>query len=585
VERRSLNAVMRKAEIPETTFVSDSLARQLAQRSSVRAILVGKVDQNRPSSYTVTLLVVDADSSRTIASAAGIAGGATVADTIHKLTEELRSQLGERSRAIRATRPLRDVTTPSFEAFRKYSRAIDVYATKGDIVGSNRLLGEAIVLDPRFAAAWATLAAHYLTARQLDSARSAYERAFALKDRLATAEQYRLKGDIAYTVDYDLPAAVEYYGLYLAEAPHSRSGRSNRALYLSAMGRYEEALTHLQEAVELNPFGPELIQPILTNLAVVLVSLGRGDEAMREAAQLTGPYARFVGTVIASARSRWAAAESLAVAAAVDAPAGGLFRSNAPVSRASALAAQGAVRSADSVLRAAIVTATPNDARWYERARLLLALASEGSVSPRTDLVPSDTTATADMLRALWGGAAGDTITARALLARVRPTTARERADLGEGLALAEALIDARGGGWRSVTDRLAASARRGEQDPLIYDRPDSFLLRWVVASAYEKAGQPDSAAVFYELLLRPTNIPPGHYALRGLVNGFAHQRLALLLEQRQARDEALAHLELLLSSFTRPEGSAARVVADAQRSRARLMQSGATVPNRPVVR
>jgi hypothetical protein len=189
------------------------------------------------------------------------------------------------------------------------------------------------------------------------------------------------------------------------------------------------------------------------------------------------------------------------------------------------------------------------------------------------------------MLRAFWAGAAGDTMSARAHLTHVRPATPRERADLGEGPALAEALIAARGGRWRAVTERLGASARRGEQDPLIYDRPDSFLLRWVVANAYEKAGQPDSAAVFYELLLRPTSIPPGHYALRGLASGFAHQRLAALLEQRGARDEARAHLEQLLASFVRPQGSATRVVADAQRDRARLVQAGAGLPKHPIVR
>ncbi len=578
VERRSLNAVMRKAEIPETTFVNDSLARQLAQRSSVRAILVGNVDENARASYTVTLRVIDADSGRTIASATGIASGATVPDTVHMLTEHLRTQLGERARDVRSTRPLRDVTTPSFEAFRKYSQAVDAYATKGDITGSNRMLREAIALDPRFASAWATLAAHYLTARQLDSARSAFDRALALHDRLGTAEEYRLKADMAYTVDYDLPAAVEYYGLYLAEAPHSRSGRSNRALYLSAMGRYDEALRDLEDAVALNPFGPELIQPVLTNLAVVLVSLGRIDDATRTASQLTGPYPRFVKTVIASAGSRWTAAESLSIAAAVDAPAGGLFRSNAPMSHASALAAQGAVRSADSVLRATIAGASANDARWFERARLLLALASGETVPQRTDLVPGDSSAKAGLLRALWAAAAGDTIGARTHMMRARPTTPAERADLGEGPALVEALIAANGKRWGDVTKSLAAVARRGEQDPLIYDRPDSFLLRWVTANAFERMGQRDSAVAFHELLLRPTAIPPGHYALRGLVNGFAHQRLAQLLEQRGDRDAALAHYDRLLASFVRPEGNAVALVADARRARAKVVSAGVAV-------
>jgi serine/threonine-protein kinase len=578
LERRQLNEVMRQAGIPETTFVHLELARQLAQRSSVRAVLVGSV---RPlgAGYSAVVHVVSAEDGSPLASAAGTAQGPQWERALVGVAEtevnQLRALLGERRSDIAENRPLRDVATPSFEAFRYYSAALDRALMQGDFPGSNELLDRAIALDSGFASAWITRGANYLTDRQLDSARLVYGKALALPQRLSAAERYRLQADVAYAIDHDVAAAVKWYDLYLAEFPHSRSGRSNRALYRSALGDYERAASDLQEAVEVNPFGSDLIQPTLLNLAAIQVVLGRNDQARETAKKLSGPFAQYMEIMLAMAESRWAAADSSALRVLSRPDAQGVFRINATTAHASALAARGSLLAADSVLRDAIGTSKGSTARWFERARLLLAIAAQRP-SGQQALSAQDTSLAAETLRALWAAQAGDTAAARTKLNKLQRLSRRDLAVIGSGPVLAEGWIAAHGGRWREVVDRVGRGAISGEHDPTILDRPDSFIQRWLVVNAYESLGQIDSAGRLLNLILEPTRIPPGHYALRGLSYGFAQHRLAGIQQRRGNTALATQHLTAFLGAFTHPDSVTQPLVSSARSSREALLHPSA---------
>jgi len=556
IERRQLNEIMRQAGIPETTFVDLDLGRQLAQRGSVRAVLVGSL---RPlgSGYSAVMHIVSAEDGRPLASAAAVAQGPNWQQGLVKAAEDeansLRSQLGEHQKDLAKNRPLRDVATPSFAAFTYYSKALDKEVTVGDFAGANILLDSAIALDSSFAWAWVGKATNLLTERQLDSARVAYAKALALPQRLSAAEQYHLKGDMAYALDHDIPAALKWYDLYLAEVPYSTSGRSNRALYRTALGQYEEAERDLKQAVEFSPFGSGMIQPALLNLAAVQLALGHLRDARATTDRLSGPFLQYMQIMMANAQSQWADADSAALVSLATPGVSGLFRTNAITAHASALAAQGSVIAADSVLREAVVSSKGSTARWYERARLLLNVATRRTVGPAA-LSDSDTSLAADMLRVLRDAESGDTSAARKRMQRFNNLSPRDRAIIGSGPLLAESWIALHADNFRLITERLAPIALKGEQDPTMLDRPDSFLQRWLVAEAYERQGKLDSAAAFFELALQPTRIPPGHFALRGLTYGFAHHELAEIARRRGDRGDEQEHRAALQKAFTRPD-------------------------------
>ena len=577
VDRHQLSNLMRNAGIPETTHVDANRARELAVRSSIRAVLRGAIRKLDTTNYEVVVHVIGVENGKSLASVVNTSTEPGLPQAVEVLSRDLRGQLGERHSELVANRPARSVATPSFTAFRLYSAAADAIEMHGDINTSNALLREAVRLDTAFAIAWSYLASNYLNARQIDSARAAYGHALAHAERMSVADDYRLKGDVAYALDHDLRAAVQWYDLFLAEAPSS-GGRMNRGFYLAALGEFDRALSDFEQAIAQSPFGPDQLQPELNNEAAVLVSLGRLGEARRVTSKLAGPFAQLMEIMIPAAESRWAAAESASALAMPKSPPG-FLRSNAVVAYASALAAQGAARAADSVLDSEANASTGSSRRVLERLRLLLAIAGGRSVTPRPGLLSNDTTAAGRVAHALLEAASGDSSSARADLGTLSTLGARDSVVLGAGPLVVESLIAEKAGNHRRVVDLLGKVALAGEYDAGIPDRPDSFLTRWITASAYEQLGRLDSAAAYYELVVRPTRVPPLHYSMRGICYGFAYRHLAAISERRGDRASALRQLDTLLSAFRKPDSTVAPLMVDARRMRARLVARVALTP------
>ncbi len=125
------------------------------------------------------------------------------------------------------------------------------------------------------------MSANYALARDSDSSRLALLEALKRPHRLNTAQRYRLEAEAAYQFRYDLPAAVRWYELHLEHAPQSGGGYNNMGVYLASLGRYEEALDAFRTAADSNPFGPAQSQIQISNVAAMLLALGRMEEARK----------------------------------------------------------------------------------------------------------------------------------------------------------------------------------------------------------------------------------------------------------------------------------------------------------------
>jgi serine/threonine-protein kinase len=564
VSRQQLNSVMRLAGVAETTHVDAALARELAVRSSVRAIVVGSIQRLGNGRYSVAIHVVNADDGRDLHSVATSAAARDLVPAIGQLARGLRRSLGEKRKAVEATLPLAEAATPSFAAYQKY---VEAFATvlKGNAAGSNARFREAIALDPQFASAWAGMGANYLGTRQLDSAQMAFTKALEIPGRLTAAQQYRLKGDIAYAIQYDVPAAVRWYDLFLAEVPQSIGGYNNRALYLSAVGRYEDAIADLRHAIAINPFGPQQVQIILFNLAAMLVSVGKLAEAEAALVDLKPPLLTGGMALIALARDRWS--EVTAIANAIDSipNAHPLVRLLGTTGRASALAARGSLTAAEVELRRARDVSTGATARWYERARLLLTVASGRSRLPPSVDVQRDSTAGGVFVRALRAAIAGDTLSAHQELARLQGVTSRDFSLLGHGPAVVRGWIAAHAGRWNEITRSLAAASLAGEHEATLLDRVSSIEIRWLVATAYAALGAFDSAAIHMQRGISPEGVPAGHLALRGLVLPMALFRLASWSHSAGQDDEKISHLQAIVRTVTNPDTDLAPLVRQAR--------------------
>lgn len=570
--RQQLDAAMRLAEVPETTHVGPQLARELAYRSAVRAILAGSISRMGGGNYSVVLHILDAADGSDILSAAGAASDSNLVPQVQRLARRVREGLGEHRSAIAANSPLEQVATPSFAAYRRYVEGLRLQG-KADAAGSNRLLREALALDTAFAAAWYVMAQNYLTDRSLDSARLAFAEALKYPDRLGVPLRYRVDADAAFALRYDLPAAIRAYDLYLEQAPRSGGALNSRGLRLVALGRYEDALRDFEQAVQVNPFGRRQAQIELANQAATLIALGRVDEARREMRDLTGPLAEYDQMMLAAATDQWAAADSIA-SSAIEAPSSpNWLRAQAVATAAAARAAQGRVAAAAHELEQGAASAAPDVGRWYDRARLLLAEASGRPVPPLPAEAEGDTTPRGLVTYGLWAAAIGDSAGARQRLGRVLQAPADVRNRLGHGPQLLEASIAARARRWADAIRLIGPAASRGD-DATQLDRVNSLSLRWAAADAYAHLGRLDSAVAMMELVIRPLRMPGNAFALRGITYPFAHRRLALWYSALGRRDQARKHWRTFLETVRTPDPELTPMQAEAREAHAELARA-----------
>ena len=523
--RQQVKAAFRDAGLADTSQLTTDVARELAVRSSVRAVLSGSVRPLGSRQYALVLRVTDAESGNTVLSVSGEASDTNLVPRVQDLARQVRRGLGERRGAIEANKPLVQVATPSFEAYRKYVGAVDL-AEKADFAGSNRLVREALALDTAFAAAWGLMSSNYSNARIPDSSRMALTRALRHPERLRDLQRYRLEADAAYAIRYDLADAVRWLDLYLRQDPQNGSSHNERGTYLYSLGRHEEALRDFERAAELQKFG---IQIPLFNQVVTLLALGREEDARSVTRRLTGSFLDCATLLLLTVQAEWSAAESVATVLTGSPSTPPWLKAQAITALAGALAARGGTAASYRLLQQSAKNQEQPGARWYMHAQLLLGAASGYPIGPPDPSVVADTTPGGLLIGGIWLAMVGDTTGAQRRLIRLRQLQDVELRRLGGGPALLEAWIEARRARWGDVTRVLGPVAFRGEHDGADPNQVSSWAMRWVVANAYEKAGRLDSAAAYFEMVAQSTRVPFGHLSLRGLTYSFALRRLAQL--------------------------------------------------------
>jgi len=173
---------------PPNTRVDSSVAREIALRKGIKAIVDGDVT-GVPGGYIVSIRLVRADSGGELASFRETGDGPRgLIDAADKLARALRSKAGESLRSVNATPSLAAATTNSLEALKKYSEAARLNA-----VGEDRSVAvarEAVAIDSTFATAWSLLAG---TLSNYGGSRSAIDsattQAYRFRERLPAFER------------------------------------------------------------------------------------------------------------------------------------------------------------------------------------------------------------------------------------------------------------------------------------------------------------------------------------------------------------------------------------------------------------
>jgi eukaryotic-like serine/threonine-protein kinase len=276
LEPSDVREVLAHMQVQPGAPLTPELAREVAVRDGVKAVLEGEVAQ-AGTGFVLTATVRSAETGRALAALRETAAGPDqLIGAIDRLSRRIRERAGESLRSINAGQPLERVTTSSLNALRLFSEADRVF-DGGDYYAAIALLDEAVAADPDFAMAWRRLGVAFgnLEAdreRELE----AYTRAYELRDRLSARERHLAEARYYGMVLDDRDAMMGAYHRVLRIDPDDRAALNNLGSAYNRAEQYDAAAELFRRAID----GPGASAVAYTNLANAYFAQGLFDEAL-----------------------------------------------------------------------------------------------------------------------------------------------------------------------------------------------------------------------------------------------------------------------------------------------------------------
>lgn len=256
--------------------LDENLAREVAQREGVSAIVVGAVDRV-DSSYMVTVRLVDATSGVALAAESKVARRrADVIDAVDDLVRRIRRDIGESATALaRHDRPLPQATTRSLEALHKYAAA-NAAMQEGRRAEAMELWQQAVALDSDFALAHAELGAAYYFGNDRPVGEAHFTRALSHLDRLTDREQLLVRAAVERWRG-NRERAIALRRALLDQYPGDPAAWGQIGYDYMRLGRHREAIDALRKQIARDSANAS----VLINLATAYKGLGDYTEALR----------------------------------------------------------------------------------------------------------------------------------------------------------------------------------------------------------------------------------------------------------------------------------------------------------------
>jgi tetratricopeptide (TPR) repeat protein/tRNA A-37 threonylcarbamoyl transferase component Bud32 len=246
VDASEVGDELRRMRRAPDAALSSVVAREIAERSGVKAIVAGQIDPVGRG-YVLSATLVSAVDGRLLTAVRETADDAVgLLKAIDRLSGKLRERIGESLVTIRANPPLERVTTSSLAALRKYTegtRLIDLGRPEAAVP----VLQEAIALDTGFAMAYRKLAVAIGNSSTAPTAGAGSEEvqaatnAFTRRDRLPEVERGLATAYYYGVVEGDPAKEAAAYRSLLAFDPDNDIALNNLALVMNTEGHYTEA--------------------------------------------------------------------------------------------------------------------------------------------------------------------------------------------------------------------------------------------------------------------------------------------------------------------------------------------------------
>ena len=191
LSRANVRDVLRLMRRPNDTPVDLALAREVATRDGIKAIVDGEIVQ-LGGGYVVAARLLTTQTGEELGAFRETANKPDeLLSAVEQLSRALRERIGESFKDIRTAAPLERVTTSNVEALKLYVRGMRAIEEKNDFATGAPLLEEAIRLDTAFAMAYRKYAVSLNNQRSADreKVQRLLTKAYELRDRLSESER------------------------------------------------------------------------------------------------------------------------------------------------------------------------------------------------------------------------------------------------------------------------------------------------------------------------------------------------------------------------------------------------------------
>ena len=251
LSRANVRDVLRLMQRSADAGVDLSLAREVATREGIKAIVDGEVVQ-LGTGYVVAARLVTTQTGEELGAFRETADNASaLLPAVERLSRALRERIGESFKDIRAAAPLERVTTSNVEALKMYVAGMRAVEERRDLIAGVNYFTEATRLDSGFASAyrkWAVSLGNEGGSQQEVS--RLLEKAFARRDRLSESE--RLLTEASYHTSgprEDLrQATLALEALYNRDTTFFPAANNLAVVYMR-QGQWDNAAPLLRRAV------------------------------------------------------------------------------------------------------------------------------------------------------------------------------------------------------------------------------------------------------------------------------------------------------------------------------------------------
>jgi tetratricopeptide (TPR) repeat protein len=285
--RETLRLMERSADEP----ITRALAREIAQREQLKALLAGSIVR-LGRNYVINLEAVNAQTGDVMArEQAEAETREQVLSSMGTAISRLRQRLGESLASVQKFDvPLPRATTASLDALHAYSLAL--YEGRAvPRLESIPHLKRAIEIDPTFAMAHALLSAVYANTGQSSLAPEFARKAFDLRDRVSDRERFFISWRYYRDAIQAWDKALELARSWTATYPREAFAFNSLGVALIRLGQFEQSVEPLRQAIRLDP----KFVPAYGNLAASLLAVGRLDQARATLQEAADQKLDFIG--------------------------------------------------------------------------------------------------------------------------------------------------------------------------------------------------------------------------------------------------------------------------------------------------